>query len=121
MPTVVADITDKLAKLVERTRQNRVRWKTTADDDAFGAVVGNVSVIISSVQVDQYAYAPMLKIVNKDGIDIEELSGESRVEPFQEVMWDLYRMARRVALGVDSQLDELLAELDKEDDEAVPG
>lgn len=105
----MATITDILTKLLERTNQEKVNWKTTANDQAFVAALGNTSVMIQGYSQG----APTLKILNKAGSEIEVLDGDdpSGVDWRYELNL-LYRSARRVALGVDSQLDDLMRELE---------
>ena len=99
----MAEITDVLTKLLELTKENKIGWQTTSDEDVFSAVFGNQSVLVSGETLINLS---SLKILNKAGVEIETLVGENDINK-------LHRIARRIALGVDSQLDELLSELDK--------
>ena len=107
----MAEVSDILAKLLERTNQNKVSWQTTVDDDAFIAVLGNASV---RIHVDQYSDT-ILKILNNEGREIEQIdSGVDDGSQWKSELNALYLKARRIALGVDSELDELLRELEAE-------
>ena len=39
----MAEIADIITKLLERTNEDKVSWKPTANEDTFVAVVGNIS------------------------------------------------------------------------------
>ena len=107
----MAEISDILITLLERTRQDKVSWQTTADESAFVAVLGKASVSIE----DDYNVGMTLRILNQEGREIESVGGhQPSVRPTLEQLdqlRDIYTMARRIALGVDSQLDDLLKEL----------
>ena len=106
----MAAVNDVLNKLLEKTNENKIPWDTTADEDAFVAPLGNVSVMVDSWEVSSQKYY-IMRILNNMGTVIESLdSDEGQVYP---VLEDLYVKARRVALGTDSQLDELLTHLDE--------
>ena len=110
----MADTSDILNKLLERTNQNKISWQTTADDKIFVAVLGNSSVSISEefdIIVAGTVY--VFRILNLQGREIERLSSDSTTSPtIMRQLQELHTKARRVALGVDSQLDKLLQELE---------
>jgi hypothetical protein len=106
----MAEISDILTK-IERTNQDKVSWQTTADDRAFIAVLGNASVMVLQ---DSSEYL-ILKILNAEGREIEQLdTGVGVGTDWRGELEDLYTKARRIALGVDSQLDSLLQELESD-------
>ncbi len=112
----MAEISDILTKLLERTNQDRISWQTTADDQTFLAVLGNSSVSIDE-DYDRYGgIVYVLKILNKEGREIERInsntSSDEHGNTWRSELSELYIKARRVALGVDSQLDSLLQELE---------
>lgn len=108
----MAEITDILNMLNERTQQDKVRWRATAAAEAFTAVLGSFSVVIEHDRLNDN----VLRVLDKSGNEIDRLDkfnpkgGSWRAE-----LSELYATARRVALGVDSQLDELLKELESAD------
>ena len=104
----MAEITDVLSKLLERTQEGKVQWQPTSNELTFVAVVGNLSVMILSD-----AYGVNLRILDKSGNDIETIhSGDqTTTRPDTAQLTQLYVEARRTALNVGSQLDELLKEL----------
>ena len=109
----MADITDILTKLLERTNQDKVSWQTTADDDTFIAVFGNVSVAISTY--GQWGETMRLTILNKEGRVIERLDNDTAEgQQWESELAELHTKAKRIALGVDSQLNDLLKALDSD-------
>lgn len=106
----MAEIADILIKLLERTDQDKVVWKTTADESTFLAVLGTASVTIEESRIINEV---VLRILNQEGREIESLTTWPLMsEEQRQQLKGLYREARRVALGVESQLDELLKELE---------
>lgn len=108
----MAEITDVLTKLLERTNENKISWKTTVDEATFVAVIGNLSVAVSPY-FDSFDEDIRLQILNREGEEVDRFDattiGSSSITSHR--LDDLYKKARRVALGVDAQLDELLQEL----------
>ena len=115
----MAEISDILTTLLERTRQNKVSWQTTADESAFVAVLGKASVIIeentsSYVTLIGEHVEPgvILRVLDSEGRNLEQLHvGYREGGEWAEQLRELYSEAKRIALGVDSQLDDLLKEL----------
>lgn len=107
----MADITEVFQKLVQRTNEGKVLWKSASDSRTFVAVVGNNSAMISH---DDFLESKILTIFNSDGVVIETLDGgfPSDIE-LTAGLKDLYEQARHIALGVDETLAELLEELEK--------
>lgn len=106
----MAETSDILTKLLERTNQDKVNWQSTSEDDLFLAVLGNSSVTIREYESFGPQYS--LRILNDEGRVIEGLMSESgEGANWYGEMHELYAKARRIALGVDSQLEDLLKEL----------
>lgn len=110
----MANISDIVTKLLERTNQNRIGWQTTADDKIFLSVLGNNSVSISEKsELDFFAPAYVLRILNHEGREIERITSDSIIGSSERGrLQQLHEKARRIALGVDGQLDELLQVLE---------
>jgi hypothetical protein len=104
----MADVTEILTKLLERTNQDRVWWQTTADEDMFVATFGNISVSITK-DPEGNTY---LQILNKSGMEIERLTSWGESKDLRPELVELHRKAKRIALGTDSQLNELLRVLE---------
>lgn len=109
----MAEITDILTTLLERTRQDKVGWQATADESTFVAVLGKASVAIEDIRYDGMI---VLRILNQEGIEIESMVGvgasTKTTQEEDEQLKELYSKARRVALSVDSQLEDLMKELE---------
>ena len=69
----MADISVILTKLLERTNQDKISWQTTADEDAFLAVLGNSSVSISAQHSLLISSEYILRILNHEGREIERI------------------------------------------------
>ena len=110
----MAEITDIITKMLERTNENRISWQSTANEDTFIAVVGDTS---TSVSTSDGGDQVLFRILNKEGREIERYDTDFATvenwEPFDKAVRELYTKAKRVALGVDSQLDDLLKALEE--------
>ena len=105
----MAETSDILIRLLERTNQDKVNWKPTSDEQTFIAVLGKASVMILRDDLND----TVLRILNPDGREIETLdTATPAARQWVGQLRELYTKARRIALGVDSQLDELLRELE---------
>ncbi len=105
----MAEISDILVKLLERTNLDKVDWQSAAEESAFMALFGTTSVVISSDDLEGVIF----KIVNQESRMIEDMSsdfGDGRDRAIE--LRELYSKARRIALGADSQLDRLLQEIE---------
>ena len=106
----MAEITEVLEKLVQRTKEGKVPWKLTSVEQTFVAVVGNNSTMIS---IDERPY-PVLKILDSAGVEIEMLDGKmSSNRVWRPALTELHQQARRTARAVGETLNELLEELEK--------
>lgn len=106
----MAEIVDILDTLIERTRENKVLWKPTSSPQTFVAVIGN-----SSVMIVMDSGLATLRINNKAGDPLEVLDARTILgTPHRGPLNDLHRLARRQALEVDVQLDDLLKALEND-------
>ena len=106
----MAQISEILLKLLERTNQDKVIWKSTVDERAYVTVIGKNSVVI---QQDHRIYGIEMKVLDQQGREIDQLQFEGAASAtVQSQLNDLYHQARRLALGVDGQLDKMLQELE---------
>ena len=119
----MAEVTDIITKLLERTNENKVSWQTTADEDTFIAVVGDTSTLVSAYEgrLDLMAgkQEVRFRILNREGREIERYDTSFTILNFERLkdidnsLAQLYAKARRFALGVEDQLDELLKALEE--------
>lgn len=108
----MAETSEILARLLERTNQNKVNWQSTAQDQVFIAVLGNSSVTIR--EWENFGSQNGLQILNDEGRVIEELDSDGVGSSWQLELHELYIKARRIGLGVDSQLEDLLKVLESD-------
>lgn len=118
---------NRLIKIVGRLREKTIRgeliWEATFDEGVFSLSFSNYSILISLKPTKAAEIPPdvedlVLTIVNNEGITIEEVrdidfdkddfDGEV---PFM-VMNDIYKNARRSAMGIDEAINSILAELE---------
>lgn len=96
----MVEMSDIVSKLVERTEQDMVPWKATADDATFAASFGNLSVLISSVGGET-----RLSVHNERGTEIDYAEN-----PYM-TLDRLHELAKRKVLGTDERLAELMEAL----------
>ena len=104
----MAEIAEIVAKLIERTDQGQLVWKSSVSEQSFYAMFSSVSVTISK----DFGPYPTLRILDKTGREIYLLDSQ-KSHQWREQLGILHEKARWVALDVASQLDELLTELEK--------
>jgi hypothetical protein len=110
-------IAEVAVRLLERTDRGEVSWQSpNPDRNEFVVGIGGLSVSISkfsphplSGETDEGVILRILDSKNKQ-IDYTS-TGDNEVEAHK--LRELYTKARRHALNVSGQLEELLAELDK--------
>ena len=104
------DMNDLLEKLLTRTDDRAVAWETTSVVDVFVAVIGPNSVRLSTVGDNEYT---RLQVLNSEGrvLDSLEVTQRSSAE-FDAPLNRLLETARRLALGTDEVIDEILLDLD---------
>ena len=93
----MVEMSDIVSKLVERTEQDMVPWKATADEATFAASFGNLSVLISSLRG-----ATRLSVHNEKGTELDYAEN-----PYMTLN-KLHELAKRKALGIDERLAELM-------------
>ena len=102
-------MTDVIEKLVERTDQGRVPWKTSVGESQFSARLGNLLVLISSRHADHVK----LSVVNEKGTEIDSAEHVEFPGGQHPVLRELFTSAKRTALGTDQTLKELIELLDE--------
>ena len=108
----MAEIADIISKLLERTNEGKVSWRTSVDENTFTAVVGKTSTLVYGYGDPRSRQEVQLRILNSEGREIERYDTKTEFDQLIELdLVELFTKARRVALGVDSQLDELLKAL----------
>ena len=108
----MVDVKDVIAKLLERTNQDRIRWKSTVTANTFVAVVGNLSLSISYPR--SVNSRVRLRILDQLAQPIDEFSTSPNGDPsMNQALEELHEKAKRAALGTDNHLEDLMRELEK--------
>ncbi|MCF5044146.1 hypothetical protein GIW79_27235 [Pseudomonas sp. PA-7-1E] len=101
--------------IVRQTNAGKIDWEVTETEDVFQASFPNYSIRLSydesNLGTDYW-----LTIMNGEGVVIESVSDvqiKTELEGSYKIMEGLYSDARRVALGVDKALDDLLSMFDR--------
>lgn len=96
--------------LYEKTLNGELNWEPTETEDVYQCAFPNYSVRISERGADY-----VVTIYNEQGTVIEEMTDvtlKDEIDNSFEKMRQIYDTARRVAMGVDKALDDLLSYLD---------
>ena len=113
-----------LDRLIDLTREEKLEWFETADQEGFIATVGTLGVIVRHLgrQESHGDDRHKFEILNRNGRvsdtletdDIYGLVPEERTASAEQAlaMARLYPLARRSALDAESTLEELVHELD---------
>jgi hypothetical protein len=108
-------------RLLERTRDGKLRWERTDKPGYFTAVLSGGSVAVQQLSGTMY----QLLVLDAEGVELEKVQASSdeltRMSAFTTPTEDeraldktvpvLYDLARRQALNIDQALDSLLDEL----------
>ena len=110
----MADIIDVIDKLLERTNQNKIGWKSTVTENTFIAVVGKLGLSIRLPRPASINDIVQFRVLDKTGEVVQELNADpiGNGATYYKLR-ELHQKARGIALDDESRLDELLAELDK--------
>jgi hypothetical protein len=99
--------------LLERTMNGLIAWKETADNGTY-----QVSFASNSVQIKEGGENNadfVIDLINDEGVVVDSFSdvdiGGSMPAKYFVMMKDLYQRARRIALGSEQILDDILGEL----------
>lgn len=99
-----------LKVLNNATKEGKVNWQETADEDAFRVLLGSGMVRIESGFGEDTGHQYRAFLLNQKGRTIDELwVGEGRDE--YGLLDGLYSLARASALNIDMVVDSMLANL----------
>ncbi len=102
------NITEIVPMILERTKEGRLDWAITANVNSFLATLGNQSLKITRTPETLYeneGYS--LVVLNKDGVEIDQTSASIRSTEGKQLA-NIFGLARRRALNVEEELDELV-------------
>ena len=105
----MAKVETILEKLHQLSKEGKIAWKPTVAPSTFSVVLGESSAHVSKDVHGAYHF----KLLNSSGDDLDYafydgrgLSGDGRIA-------ELHEIARRRALNVDAELDNVLVELNR--------
>lgn len=119
----------KIEKLIEqlyrRTVERKIQWQKTADENVFLTAFPDYSMrilyrqryhpLLEMSKMLAHDYAPeityILQIYDDAGDLIDEIKDNSLEQESAEKLREIYKIARRNAMGVDKAIDKLLYEL----------
>ncbi len=101
----MAKIEAILQKLIQLSNEGKIEWAPTVDPLKFSAALGSSSVVIAK---DGHTF--YLNLLNRSGDDLDHMDSGEWGNPSMEQLYDL---ARRRALNVDAELDNVLVELNQ--------
>ena|ERR1022692_2337564 len=99
--------------LVEKSRDGSLEWKDTPQDGVY-----QVPFATNAIQILMSGDDVVVSLVNDRGEVVDSFSDTdldhgTDGNRYYRVMLDLYKLARRIALGSESILDNILGELQK--------
>ena len=101
-----------LKRIYDKTLQGELRWEPTANGAAFTVAFARFSLSLQRLyEASEDSEYILLRISNDHGQTIDELPEGKAVRIGFRSMSELYERARRIAMGFDEALDELLTEL----------
>lgn len=114
----MVELDDVISKLSDLTGLGKIPWKSTADESAFAANFGGLSVLISSRPSPNASgsTAYRLSILDEKGLEIEFSTatwGPNVTGVVLPKIVPLHASAKRAALGVDKRLEELWQAMDR--------
>ena len=115
----MADMKDVIERLIERTQEQRVPWKTTSDEDAFAAAIGDMSVMVSSQMLRRPRQESMLEpmslriaVLDERWHEIASFEANRYSSRDYQRLYSLWQSAKMSATGAYPRLDEFLDALD---------
>lgn len=111
----------KVARIIQgvarQTNAGKIDWEVTESEGTFQASFPNYSIRLSYTEAEM-GLDYWFTIINNEGLVIESVSDvqlRPELDGAFKIMESLYVNSRRVALGVDKALDELLNIFDEDD------
>lgn len=114
---------DLITKIIYNTRNKKIVWEQTSDEDRFKTKIGSGVVAISREDIWDGGYVPentryTLSIINDAGILAENISiyeNSSSLEESYKQLKELYETAKDSYLKINDTIQNMLKELDELD------
>lgn len=106
----MAKVETILEKLHQLSKEGKIAWKPTVDPSTFSVVLGEWSEWSAHISRDVLGICHF-RLLNSSGDEIDRMSYESSMG--NQLIPELYEIARRRALNVDAELDNVLVELNR--------
>lgn len=103
----MAKVETILEKLHQLSKEGKIAWKPTVAPSTFSVVLGESSALISQDGLGICHF----RLLISSGDEIDQMSYESSTG--NQLIPELYEIARRRALNVDAELDNVLVELNQ--------
>ena len=104
------DLGQILTAVVQRTKDGKLKWTRTVQNDRFVTSVEAISMVI--VETDHFFAAYRLDILDESGEAVESLGQQDTTPEQDRELGHLYVLARRSALDVDATLEKLAKALE---------
>ena len=98
----MTDLDQILTGLIQRTKEGKLKWSSTAQRHQFTTSIGAISVMIFETESEHG-----LDILDESDELVESLRYEDTTTEQDEQLERLYILARRSALNIDSVLEKL--------------
>lgn len=106
------DYFELVEKLIHRTKEGKVNWKSTANEDEFIVFFNDFSL---SIYISRVGFGPVSHVVislrDDTGKEIDRFDLDDEDEHYEMVM-NLHSSARRKALRIDDALHTIMSELE---------
>lgn len=102
----MANLEDIAEKVLERTREGKLSWEITVDEDVFQAVIGENSILVT----EHRSFLHSIRILDEQGRELDTLV--YKLSDDGDLLQRVYIEAKRKALNTDVQLSELLEKLE---------
>ena len=110
-----------ISLLFSRTEEGNLKWQDSADDRGYQVSFPNYSIVVDAYN-DPSEDQPeiLLRIMNNEGQEIDRYFAARLPKQTAVELGQIYDIARRTALGVETALDELIGELQTDAEKEVP-
>jgi hypothetical protein len=98
---------EMLPVILQKSRSRKLEWEQLGGNE-YIARLGGVALTASDQRGDKF-----VSVVGDDGMTLESVSFQKTTKPHDEMIAEIYELARREALKIDDSLEALKKALDK--------